>query len=79
MSLVQIEEEDVVMALLKKRGWVNVLAFAAVIASCALCTVSDLWKMLFCLLAPVILADFLYQHTGDQCADECEEFDWRNN
>ena len=67
------------MSLLKKRSWVNTLAFAAVAASCTLCTVSDLWKMLFCLLAPVILADFLYQHTGDQCADECEEFDWRNN
>lgn len=67
------------MSLLKKRGWANVLAFAAVIVGCALCTVSDLWKMLFCLLAPVILADFLYQHTENQCADEFEEFDWRNN
>ncbi len=61
------------------RIWSNMAGFTGIITSCALCSVSDLWKLLFCLLAPVALANFLYEYTDSQCTGELEDFDWRNN
>ena len=67
------------MFFFKKESWLRLFAFVAVAVSCGLCAVSRLWTMVFCLFAPVVMADFLCRHINNHCADESETFDWRNN
>lgn len=59
--------------------WLFAIA-AAIVFACYLCTVSVVWAMTLCIIAPMLLGYALRRLTDDHdYSDEFEDADWRKD